>query len=77
VAEPTSIHVETFGTGRLDSQTIINLIKTHFDLTPQGIINHHQLLRPIYRQTATYGHYGRDHLPWEQLDKVSDLRRAL
>ena len=60
VAEPTSIHVETFGTGKLDEATIIDLINTHFDLTPQGIINHHDLLRPIYRRTATYGHYGRD-----------------
>jgi S-adenosylmethionine synthetase len=77
VAEPTSIHVETFGTGHLDNAAIIKLIETHFDLTPQGIIDKHDLLRPIYRQTATYGHYGRDHLPWEQLDKVCELKRAL
>lgn len=77
IAEPTSIHVETFGTGRLDDLAIIELINANFDLTPQGIIDHHDLLRPIYRQTATYGHYGRDHLPWERLDKVSELRKAL
>ncbi len=77
VAEPTSIHVETFGTGHLDEEMIIDLIDTHFDLTPQGIIDHHDLLRPIYRQTATYGHYGRDNLPWERLDKVSELRKAI
>src|SRR6195256_6319626 len=54
VAEPTSIHVETFGTSKFDSSTIIKLIKDHFDLTPQGIIDHLDLLRPIYRQTAAY-----------------------
>ncbi len=77
VAEPTSIFVETFGTGRLEASTIIDLINTHFDLTPQGIINYHNLLRPIYRKTATYGHYGRDDFPWERLDKVDELRKAL
>ncbi|KTC90636.1 methionine adenosyltransferase [Fluoribacter dumoffii] len=77
VAEPTSIFVETFGTGRLTDREIIELIHTHFDLTPQGIIEYHDLLRPIYRQTATYGHYGRDNLPWERLDKVTELRKAL
>ena len=73
IAEPTSIFVETFGTGRIPNQELIKLINTHFDLTPQGIIEHHDLLRPIYRQTATYGHYGRDQFPWERLDKVDDL----
>lgn len=77
VAEPTSIHVETFGTGRLDEATIIDLIHTHFDLTPQGIITHHDLLRPIYRKTATYGHYGREDFPWERLNKVEELKKAL
>jgi S-adenosylmethionine synthetase len=77
VAEPTSISIETFGTGHLDDSTLIDVIKTNFDLTPQGIINHHDLLRPIYRKTATYGHYGRNDFPWERLDKVSDLRKAL
>lgn len=74
IPEPTSIHVETFGTGKLDDQELIRLIQTHFDLTPQGIIEHHDLLRPIYRKTATYGHYGREGFPWERLDKVAELR---
>ncbi|MGQ3892237.1 methionine adenosyltransferase [Legionella sp. CNM-4043-24] len=77
VAEPTSISLETFGTGKLPSRAIIDLINTHFDLTPQGIIDHHDLLRPIYRQTSVYGHYGRDAFPWERLDKVDVLKRAL
>jgi S-adenosylmethionine synthetase len=77
VAEPTSIFVETFGTGRLKDSEIIELINTCFDLTPQGIIEYHDLLRPIYRQTATYGHYGRECFPWERLDKVAELRKAL
>lgn len=77
IAEPTSIHIDTFGTGHLPNEEIIRLIHSHFDLTPQGIIDHHDLLRPIYRQTATYGHYGRDNLPWERLDKVSELRKAV
>ena len=77
VAEPTSISIETFGTGRLEDSTIIDLINTNFDLTPQGIINNHDLLRPIYRRTATYGHYGRDDFPWERLDKVAQLQKAL
>lgn len=77
IAEPTSIFVETFGTGKLSDVAIIELIQQHFDLTPQGIIKHHDLLRPIYRPTATYGHYGREQFPWERLDKVSDLQKAL
>lgn len=77
VAEPTSIFVETFGTGHLSNHEIIHLIHENFDLTPQGIIDYHDLLRPIYRQTATYGHYGRDNLPWERLDKVDVLKKAL
>ena len=77
VAEPTSIFVETFGTGKLDDATIIDLINTHFDLRPQAIIEKHGLLRPIYRKTAAFGHYGRDAFPWENLDKVDDLKKAL
>jgi S-adenosylmethionine synthetase len=77
IAEPTSISVETFGTGRLKNSEIIDLIHTHFDLTPQGIIDHHDLLRPIYKETATYGHYGREQFPWERLDKVVELKKAL
>ncbi|CEK09762.1 methionine adenosyltransferase [Legionella hackeliae] len=77
VAEPTSISIDTYNTGRLPDAEIIDLINTHFDLTPQGIINHHNLLRPIYRQTASYGHYGREEFPWERLDKVAVLSKAL
>lgn len=77
IAEPTSISVDTFGTGRVSDAEIIDLINTHFDLTPQGIIDEHDLLRPIYRQTAAYGHYGREGLPWERLDKVDVLKRVL
>lgn len=77
IAEPTSIFVETFGTGRLKNSEIIELIQNNFDLTPQGIIEHHDLLRPIYQETATYGHYGREQFPWERLDKVEELRKAL
>lgn len=77
VAEPTSIFVETFGTGALPDTQLIQLIYEHFDLTPQGIINYYELLRPIYRQTAAYGHFGRDDFPWERLDKVEVLAKAL
>lgn len=77
VAEPTSISVETFGTGKCSERAIIDLIHQHFDLTPKGIIEHHDLLRPIYQKTATYGHYGRDEFPWERLDKVDALKNAL
>ncbi|MDI9817944.1 MULTISPECIES: methionine adenosyltransferase [unclassified Legionella] len=74
VAEPTSISINTFNTGRLPDAEIIELINTHFDLTPQGIIDELDLLRPIYRQTAVYGHYGRENFPWERLDKVAVLK---
>lgn len=77
VAEPTSISVNTFNTGRLSNMEIINLINTNFNLTPQGIINQHNLLRPIYRRTATYGHYGREEFPWESLDKAIILSKSL
>ncbi|MGC1182332.1 methionine adenosyltransferase [Legionella sp.] len=77
VAEPTSIFVETFNTGRLKNSEIIELIHKNFNLTPQGIIEHHDLLRPIYQETATYGHYGRKQFPWERLDKVTELQKAL
>ncbi len=75
VAEPTSISIETFGTGRLPANQIIGLIRNHFDLTPQGIIEQHDLLRPIYRKTANYGHFGRPEFPWERVDEV--LRQKL
>lgn len=77
IAEPTSISVETFGTGKLNERHIVELISANFDLTPQGIIDHHDLLRPIYKQTAVYGHYGRPSFPWERLDKVEVLQQSL
>ncbi len=77
VAEPTSIMVDTFGTGKKSNQELVELIRKHFDLRPAGIIKMLDLRRPIYKQTAAYGHFGRNDLdlPWEKLDKV-DLLKA-
>jgi S-adenosylmethionine synthetase len=79
IAEPISIHVDTFGTGKLPEEKIIGLIRSHFDLRPYGIIRMLDMLRPIYRQTAAYGHFGREDLdvPWEKTDKADILRDAL
>lgn len=79
VAEPTSISVETFDTGRVPEAHLIPAIRKHFDLRPQGIIRMLDLLRPIYRQTAAYGHFGRNEpdLTWERTDKVEALRDTL
>ena len=79
VAQPTSIMVDTFGTGKLDDDTIIDLIRNNFDLRPAGIIKMLDLRRPIYKQTAAYGHFGRNDLdlPWEKLDKVDALKKYL
>ncbi|GFO84455.1 methionine adenosyltransferase [Anaerostipes butyraticus] len=76
VAEPTSIMVDTFGTGKKSSQELVDLIRRHFDLRPAGIIKMLDLRRPIYKQTAAYGHFGRNDLdlPWEKLDKVDILK---
>ncbi|MEG0160828.1 MAG: methionine adenosyltransferase domain-containing protein, partial [Aurantimicrobium sp.] len=71
------LYVETFGTGKVDDTVIIKAIRDTFDLSPAGIIRELDLLRPIYRQTAAYGHFGRE-LPdftWEKLDKVDELRK--
>ena len=78
VARPLSINVETFGTGRIPDPEISKLIAEHFDLRPGAIIRDLKLRRPIYRQTAAYGHFGRDdlNLPWEQTDRAEDLRAA-
>lgn len=79
VAEPTSISVNTFGTGKLSDTKIVELIRQHFDLRPRGLIEMLDLLRPIYRPTASYGHFGRE-LPdftWEKTDKADALRKAL
>ena len=76
--EPTSISIETFGSGKIGDEKIEALIHENFDLTPGGIIRDLELRRPIYKQTATYGHFGRDDLdlPWERTDKADKLRKA-
>ncbi len=79
VAEPTSISINTFGTGKISDAAIIDLIREHFDLRPRGLIEMLNLRRPIYRQTAAYGHFGRE-LPdftWEKTDKADALKKAL
>ena len=78
VADPTSLAVETFGTGKVDSAFIIQLVNEHFDLSPGGIIRDLGLRRPLYAQTASYGHFGRSDvdLPWERTDKADVLRAA-
>ena len=79
VAHPTSISVETFGTGKLESTKLVEIIRENFDLRPAGIIKMLNLRRPIYKQTAAYGHFGRNDLdlPWEKLDKVEILKKYL
>ena len=79
VARPTSIHVDTFGTGKLQDEEIAEIIEENFDLRPAGIIRMLDLRRPIYKQTAAYGHFGRLDLdlPWEKLDKAESLKKYL
>ncbi|MGL4475748.1 MAG: methionine adenosyltransferase [Shewanella sp.] len=74
VAEPTSISVETFGTGKLSEDKLIQLVRQHFDLRPYGLTEMLDLARPIYQATAAYGHFGREEFPWERTDKADDLR---
>jgi len=78
VADPVSVSVDTFGTARIDEERIAQLIREHFPLKPRGIIEHLDLLKPIYRRTAAYGHFGREDMGfrWEQTDKASALRTA-
>jgi S-adenosylmethionine synthetase len=76
VAEPTSINVETFGTGKISDELLTALVRDHFDLRPYGLIKMLDLERPIYRATAAYGHFGRDEFPWEKTDKADDLKHA-
>lgn len=76
VAEPTSISVETFGTGKVSEAVIDAIVREHFDLRPYGLIQMLDLNRPIYQATAAYGHFGRDEFPWEALDKADLLRDA-
>ncbi|WP_019124085.1 methionine adenosyltransferase [Peptoniphilus grossensis] len=79
IARPTSVYVETFGTGKLSDEEIEKIIMENFDMRPAAIIRDLDLLRPIYRQTAAYGHFGRDDLdlPWEKTDRVEDLKKYL
>lgn len=78
IAEPTSIAVDTFGTGKLDDDKLVVLARNHFDLRPRGIVEMLDLLRPIYTETAAYGHFGREDvgLPWERTDRADALRDA-
>ena len=79
VAHPTSIMVDTFGTGKLSDDKLVEIIRENFDLRPAGIIRMLDLRRPLYKQTAAYGHFGRNDLdlPWEKLDKVELLKKYL
>lgn len=79
VAQPTSINVDTFGTGKLSNEKLVEIVRENFDLRPAGIIKTLDLRRPIYKQTAAYGHFGRNDLdlPWEKLDKVDVLKKYL
>ena len=79
VAQPTSVMVDTFGTGKLPEEKLVEIVRENFDLRPAGIIKMLDLRRPIYRETAAYGHFGRNdlNLPWEALDKVEDLKKYL
>jgi S-adenosylmethionine synthetase len=78
VAEPTSIGVDTFGTGKVSDARIVQLVREHFDLRPRGLIQMLNLLRPIYQPTAAYGHFGREEpeFTWERTDKAEALREA-
>ena len=79
VAHPTSVMVDTFGTGKVSDTRLVEIIRENFDLRPAGIIKMLDLRRPIYKQTAAYGHFGRNdlNLPWEKLDKVEELKKYL
>ncbi|MFP3019580.1 MAG: methionine adenosyltransferase [Arsenophonus sp.] len=77
IAEPTSIMIETFGTEKITNKTLVHLVHEIFDLRPYGLVKMLNLLQPIYRQTAAYGHFGRSQFPWEKIDKVAELRSAV
>ena len=76
VTEPTSIMVETFGTGKVSNEVLVKLVREFFDLRPYGLIKMLNLIQPIYRQTAAYGHFGREQFPWEKVDRAEELRAA-
>jgi len=79
VAHPVSVFINTFGTGKLSDEVILDLVKKNFDMRPKAIIEHLKLLRPIYRKTAVFGHFGRDDpdFTWEKTDKAEELAKAL
>ena len=79
VAKPTSISIDTFGTSKIEESKIVHIIKEVFDLRPWGIINMLNLLEPIYKGTAAYGHFGRSdlNLPWERIDQVDKIKSLL
>ncbi|PNQ02400.1 S-adenosylmethionine synthetase [Pasteurella multocida] len=76
VADPTSIMVETFGTGKVANELLVALVREFFDLRPYGLIKMLDLIQPIYRETAAYGHFGREQFPWEKVDRAEELRAA-
>jgi S-adenosylmethionine synthetase len=78
IAKPTSVMVTTFGTGKISDEKIAELVREHFDLRPKGIVQMLDLLRPIYRKTAAYGHFGREEpeFTWERTDKAAALRAS-
>ena len=79
VARPVSIQIDTFGTGKLSEEKLVEIVNKVFDLRPAAIIRQLDLRRPIYKQTAAYGHFGRNdlNLPWEQLNKVEEIKKYL
>jgi S-adenosylmethionine synthetase len=78
VAKPTSVMVDTFGTGKISNEKLTELVLSNFDLRPKGIVQMLDLLRPIYQKTAAYGHFGRDEpeFSWEATDKVAALKKG-
>ena len=76
VAEPVSVNIDTFGTGRIDEDKLSELVRGHFRLTPKGIVDYLKLSRPVYRRTAAYGHFGRREFTWERTEKAAALRKA-
>ena len=76
-AEPVGVVMDTFGTGKVSEQKLVNIVRKHFDLTPRGIIHELKLLRPIYQKTAAYGHFGRKGFTWEKTDKAELLKKSV
>ena len=77
VAHPVSVFVDTFGTGKLPDDEIANIVRKEFDLRPAAIIKKLNLRRPLYAETAAYGHFGRESFPWEETDRAEDLKKYL